>query len=202
MALNNLAGLRAAALAWIERTGDPAAETIVDDCVTLCESRINKTPDFRISHMETSATIVLEDGSAYLPGDFLAMKRVVAATSTPYVLDYAEPGTYGPTASAPLEGQFYTIVGLKIRARTSSTLTILYYARVPALTGTDNTNWLLSKAPDIYLYGTIMEMLNALEGEGVEKYAGLFSGALESLIQSETYSRGGVLTQRASMPAP
>jgi hypothetical protein len=202
MALTNLAGLRAAALAWIERTGDPAAETIVDDCVTLCESRINKTPDFRISHMETSATITLEDGSAYLPSDFLAMKRVVAATSTPYVLDYAEPGTYGPTASAPWEGQFYTIVGLKIRARTSSTLTILYYARVPALTGTDNTNWLLSKAPDIYLYGTILEMLVALEGEQQDKYAGLFSAALESLIQSETYSRGGALRQHASMPAP
>jgi hypothetical protein len=45
-------------------------------------------------------------------------------------------------------------------------------------------------------------MLVALEGDAQDKYAGLFAGAVEGLIQSETYSRGGVLTQRASMPAP
>ena len=58
------------------------------------------------------------------------------------------------------------------------------------------------KAPDVYLYGTILEVLNALEGDAVEKYAGMFGAAVQGLIQSETFSRGGVLTMRASMPAP
>jgi hypothetical protein len=202
MALNNLAGLKASAAAWIERAGDPTVATIIDDCVTLCEARVNKTPDFRISHMETGAELTLVDGRATLPDNFLAMKRVVVASLTPYVLDYAEPGTYGPILPGTWEGQFYTIVGREIRARTAFPLTILYYARVPALTVADDTNWLLVRAPDIYLYGTILEMLVALEGDAQDKYAGLFAGAVEGLIQSETYSRGGVLTQRASMPAP
>jgi hypothetical protein len=219
MALDNLAGLRAAALAWIERTGDPAADTIVNDCVALCESRVNKTPDFRLAEMETEAVLALVNERAALPPDFLAMKRVVSNTSPTRLLSYAEPGWYSqayPNSGTDESSGFYTITGVyasppspagpqppqqTLYSRSPATLSVIYYAKVPTLAVVD-PNWLLIKSPDVYLYGTIMELLNALEGEGVEKYAGLFGGALESLIQSQTYSRGGVLTQRASMPAP
>ena len=204
MALDNLAGLKASALAWIERVGDPAAESIVADCVTLCESRINKTPTFRIPEMETEATLTLTDGSAALPADFLAMHRVTANYSRPRLLDYAEPGWFHdayPIGGTDQEGGFYTIIGSTIRAWSPSTVGIVYYAKVPPLVTTD-PNWLLLKSPDIYLYGTILEMLVALEGESQDKYAGLFGSAVESLVAAQTYSRGGVLTQRASMPAP
>jgi hypothetical protein len=202
MALNNYTALKASALAWIERTGDPAAETIIDDCVALCEARVNKTPTFRLSDMETEATLTLVDGSASLPDDFLAMHQVTANYSVPRVLTYAEPGWYSRAYPFPMpgdEGGFYTIVGSTLRAHAD--VDIVYYAKVPPL-ATTNPNWLLAKAPDVYLYGTILEVLNALEGQGVEKYAGMFKAAVQGLIASETFSRGGVLTMRASMPAP
>jgi hypothetical protein len=88
-----------------------------------------------------------------------------------------------------------------LHAKAPSTINVLYYARVPPLSVT-NPNWLLVKSPDVYLFGTILELLVALEGDAQDKYAGLFSSAVEGLIQAQTYSRGGVLTQRASMPAP
>ena len=90
--------------------------------------------------------------------------------------------------------------GTTLRSHAGS-VGILYYAKVPPLATTD-PNWLLSKAPDVYLFGTILEVLNALEGDAAGKYAGLYNSAVESLIASETFSRGGVLTMRASMPAP
>jgi hypothetical protein len=218
MALNNLAGLKASALAWIERTGDPAAETIVSDCVTLCEARLNKHPTLRLAEMETQATLTLAAGRAPLPEDFLAMKRVVANTSPTRLLAYAEPGWYAeayPQAGTDESSGFYTIAGLyassptpfgtpiqqTLHSQSSAALSIIYYARVPSLTTVD-PNWLLTKAPDVYLYGTILEILNALEGDAAGKYAGLFSSAVETLIASQTFSRGGVLTVRASMPAP
>jgi len=204
MALNNLAGLKAAAAAWIERSNDIAVTSIVDDCVTLCEARVNKTPDFRLPEMETEDTLTLVDGAAALPVDFLAMKRVVANASSPRLLSYAEPGWYQeafPSSGTDDAAGFYTIVGTTLHSKASSTLGIVYYARVPALATTD-PNWLLLKSPDVYLFGTILEVLVALEGDAQDKYAGLFSSAVEGLIQSQTYSRGGVLTQRASMPAP
>jgi len=215
MALNDYAALKASALEWIERTGEPAASTIIDDCVTLCEARVNKTPDFRLAEMETEGTLTLIAGTAALPMDFLAMKRVVANSSSPRLLSYAEPGWFSeafPSNGADDGCGFYTIAGTQtltdpgppqqlLHSRASSTLSIVYYAKVPPL-ATTNPNWLLLKSPDIYLFGTILEMLVALEGEAQDKYAGLFSSAVEGLIQSQTYSRGGVLTQRASMPAP
>jgi hypothetical protein len=219
MSFTNLAGLRAAALAWIERTGDPAASTIIDDCVTLCEARVNKTPDFRLAEMETEGTLAIVDGRAPLPVDFLAMKRVVANTSPTRLLAYAEPGWYSeayPHAGVDESSGFYTIAGVyasppspdgpqqpqqTLYSQSPATLNILYYARVPPLAAV-NPNWLLLKSPDVYLFGTILELLVALEGDAQDKYAGLFSSAVEGLIQSQTYSRGGVLTQRASMPAP
>jgi hypothetical protein len=154
--------------------------------------------------METEATLTLVDGVAVLPSDFLALHRVVANYSVPRVLTYAEPAWFHdayPIGSSDQEGGFYTIIGSTIRAQGPTTLSVVYYAKVPALATTD-PNWLLAKAPDVYLYGTILEVLNALEGDGAEKYAGLFHSAVEGLIQAQTYSRGGVLTQRASMPAP
>jgi hypothetical protein len=204
MALNNLAGLKAAAAAWIERTNDIAVTSIVDDCVTLCESRINQTPTLRVPEMETEATLTLVDGAATLPTDFLAMKRVVANTSPTRLISYAEPGWYAeayPSSGTDESSAFYSIVGRSLQSRSSATLGIVYYARVPALATTD-PNWLLTKAPDVYLYGTILELLVALEGDQQDKYAGLFGSSIESLVAAQAYSRGGVLTQRASMPAP
>jgi hypothetical protein len=225
MALNSYAGLKASALAWIERTGDPAATSSIDDCVTLCETRINKTPTLRIPEMETETALTLADGRGLLPVDFLAMKRVMANTPTPGLLAYAEPGWFSdvfPFSGTDDSCGFYTIVGTVnspsspdpdrpptvtsqqvLRARTGAPLSIVYYARVPALASViPYPNWLLLKAPDLYLYGTILELLVALEGDQQDKYAGLFAGAVETLVQAQTYSRGGVLTMRASMPAP
>jgi hypothetical protein len=228
MALDTYAGLKAAALAWIDHTGVPGATDIVDDCVTLCESRINKHPMLRLSSMEDEVALALADGTAPLPTDFLAMKRVVAGygagggfdtgfdvgfdtvdaspvrLSPLRLLAYAEPGWYDQ--AYPLGGieescNFYTIVGSEIRSQAGPYLGILYYAKLPPLR-TNDTNWLLRKAPDVYLFGTILELLNALEGDAAGKYAGLFNSAVEELITSETFSRGGVLTMRASMPAP
>jgi hypothetical protein len=216
MALNNLAGLKAAAAAWIERTNDIAVTSIIDDCVTLCEARINKTPTFRLAEMETEGTLTLAGGTSPLPVDFLAMKRVVANTSPTRLLQYAEPGWYSqayPDSNNSEGCGFYTIAGTStplgagsptqqtLHSRASSTLGIIYYAKVPALTTVD-PNWLLLKSPDVYLFGTILEVLVALEGDAQDKYAGLFGSAVESLVAAQTYSRGGVLTQRASMPAP
>ena len=43
---------------------------------------------------------------------------------------------------------------------------------------TIDPNWLLTKAPDVYLFGTILELLNALEGDAAGKYAGLYGQAV------------------------
>ena len=58
--------------------------------------------------------------------------------------------------------KFYTIVGQELEVLPvpdTATLTgeITYYSKIPALSGTNATNWLLNSSPDIYLYGTLMQ---------------------------------------------
>ena len=38
------------------------------------------------------------------------------------------------------------------------TTTLFYYQEIPALTASNTTNWLLTDAPDLYVYGTCMEL--------------------------------------------
>ena len=34
---------------------------------------------------------------------------------------------------------------------------LTYYQKIPALSDTQTTNWLLTKSPDLYLYSTLLE---------------------------------------------
>jgi hypothetical protein len=132
MALNNLAGLKASAAAWIERAGDPAVTSIVDDCVALAEARINKVPTLRLAEMETEGTLTLINERAQLPVDFLAMKRVVANTSSPRLLAYAEPGWYAeafPSAGTDEGCGFYTIAGTQTGGGVSDAAVAAFQSR-------------------------------------------------------------------------
>lgn len=54
----------------------------------------------------------------------------------------------------------YAIIGDRIRVRQQggAELEVTYYARIPALTAADPSNWLIEKAPDVYLYGLVEEI--------------------------------------------
>lgn len=205
MSLTNLAGLKTAAAAWMARGGEATVTTIIDDCVTLCEARINKIPDLRVREMETvPSAITLTAGSGALPTDFLAMKDVTANTATLIGLDYTDPGTYkratAEFSSTSDSYAFYTIIGSTIRSASSATLNLIYYAKVPSLTVTD-PNWLLTKAPEVYLYGLLLELKLALGDDDADRWGTLFASAIQGLIGSETFNRSGVMVKRASTQA-
>jgi hypothetical protein len=71
--------------------------------------------------------------------------------------DYAASEYSGSSATG--YPSFYTISGSVIATFPPSTADIIidYYASIPALSTTNPTNWLLTAAPDVYLYGALME---------------------------------------------
>ena len=59
---------------------------------------------------------------------------------------------------------YFTVIGgssnqLEVVPSPDDTYTssIVYYTRIPALTDSATTNWLLTAHPDIYLFGTLVE---------------------------------------------
>ena len=44
-------------------------------------------------------------------------------------------------------------------------LLLTYYAKIPALSDTITTNWLLTKSPDLYLYSALLEATPYLKND-------------------------------------
>ncbi len=83
---------------------------------------------------------------------------------------------------------------------------MVYYARVPALASSPSgSNWLLEKAPAVYLYGTLLELMPFIRAD--DRLAGwfaLYATAIAGLqAQADRSARSGdALTQRVDSGNP
>lgn len=134
--------------------------------VGLAELKLNR--GLRVADMEVTDEISLIDGDGTLPPDFLEAREVKNASGIPIraiSLQQLTNSYMDRSGTAPIG---YAIVGRTIKARPISDqdLTVTYYGRIPALTPSNPTNWLLENAPDVYLYALVNEI--AIWGKDVE----------------------------------
>lgn len=134
--------------------------------VGLAELKLNR--GLRVADMEVTDEISLIDGDGTLPPDFLEGREVKNAAGIPIraiSLQQLTNSYMDRSGTAPIG---YAIVGSTIKARPISDqdLTVTYYGRIPALTPSNPTNWLLEKAPDVYLFALVNEI--AIWGKDVE----------------------------------
>ena len=141
--------------------------SFIPDFVVFFESLVNYGDDemsfdgLRVRDMVITSSSNTPDasGDITLATDFLAMdRRVVYQDAHPRGLNFmtavqmeADYPTTDTGATA-----FYTIVGnvLRIRPNGTSLVDYDYFQSIPALV-TNSTNWLLTKSPQAYLYGTL-----------------------------------------------
>lgn len=197
MAITTFTELVAAVGDWLERSDLSARAS---DFITLAEAQMNRT--LRVRQMESRATsdVGVTDEFSALPNDFLEEKSLkLSDGSTTWALDplpaetleEAEPRTGRPT--------HYALVGDAIHYYPAPdrtyTATLIYYGRIPPLGETQQTNWLLAKAPDAYLYGALTHAAPFLEddtGTG-GMFASLYGAAVAG-VKSEQRTKVGKLT--------
>lgn len=159
--------------------------------VGLAEAKFNR--QLRVGEMEKAADLVLVDGDADLPDDFLEVRSLLAPNAMPLSawsltqLQDRFRGYSGYPAG-------YAVVGnvLQSRPAGSATLKLSYYAKIPPLTPSNPTNWLLEKAPDVYLYGVVEEI--GIFGGDAEKATGaraLKQEAIKGLKLDDERARWG-----------
>lgn len=140
---------------------------LIDDDVTnmaptfirLAEASIRR--DVRCRAMETTATLSIVAGSASVPSGFIEARRLILDNATSWALDYMPPDAlysgsiYNDTAS---QAAVYTIEGDSIifRPSTTESAKLLYIKAFDALSAPTDTNWLLTNAYDVYLYGALI----------------------------------------------
>ncbi len=183
MALSNYSELLAAITTHANRDGDAEFVNAAPDFVTLAHSRINR--ELRCRQMVKSATITLTDGVGDLPDDYLQFIQVKSGT---IVLQAVEPN-FGDEAYPYGGGDAFcfSIIGGTIRTwPTAASVSLLYYGKIehPDEAAND-TNWLLTEYPGIYLYGALIEASVFMGDDGRVATWGTMYERLRASVQSE-----------------
>lgn len=174
MSITTYAELQTAIADWLARPGDATITAIAPDLIRLCEDRLNYgfertghefySAPLRTSAMLTRSTSTPTGEFIATPTDFLDATVLKWNASPEKNLKYRTPSMFVDAAASFTSGEpdVYTIIGQNFRlgpapgSDNTTTLELSYYAKIPALTALNTTNWLLTKAPSIYLYGSLV----------------------------------------------
>ena len=159
--------------------------------IQLAEAKFNRV--LRVAEMETSGTITLVDGNGDLPTDFLEARLVSAPDGrglNAWSLSELDRryGSYGGIPAG------YSIVSnvMRVRPTSSGTIKLDYYSRIPALTMSNPSNWLLQKAPDAYLDALVEEIgIWKKDADAVQAGRSFKELALRGLALQDERSRWG-----------
>lgn len=163
MAITTFSELKTAIAAWSDRTDLTA---YLGDFITLATSMFNHGMDgvqaVRARDMETVADLTPVSGVCTLPADYLQYRRVIEKASTRRDLEYLTPiqaDAMYPAGDAGYSSHF-SIVGNSLRMYPVSTndIELTYFAKIPDLSDAAPTNWLLTKHPNLYLHGCLMQL--------------------------------------------
>ena len=160
MAISTYSELQTAVANWLDRD-DLSAR--IPEFISLAEARFNRLLRLRSMESKQTASTVGGQRNYNLPASYIQMRNFQLNTSPLTTLSYVTPEIYdrvwgGSTGGIP---KFYTIVADEISLGpipgSVITMEMLFYRRFDNLSASTTTNWLLTYAPDIYLYASMLE---------------------------------------------
>jgi hypothetical protein len=208
MTLANYAELQSAMSDFLNRDDLTA---VLPSFIRLAESRMDR--DLRHFRQEVRSTITLATQYVTIPVDYLQPIRLQildASTNPVEPISMAQmlqlradsyDQTGKPTHYALTAGSFE----LYPTPNMSYSASLVYYGRVPALSGANTTNWLLTEAPDAYLYGSLVHSAPYLKDDAkVALWDGLYKAAMDNLnATSDEAKYGGMgLVMKTKRGAP
>ncbi len=160
MTISTYTELQTAITNWTDQSGNTVFTNRETEMITIAEAWLNRK--LRCREMITTATVTPVSGTAALPSDFLQVKDVIWTGSPVTVLeewdDVAFQGQYGSTSTAtPPRAYLIRGTNLLVGPRSDTPLTLVYYQKIPALSASNTTNWLLTSHPDLYLFASLVE---------------------------------------------
>ena len=203
MALSTYTELKSSVADWLNRTD---LTSVVPDFISLAEAQIERT--LRTRQMIVRATASIDTEYSAVPADFLETKSIKLNTNpvTALVfesvdaLDNLKSTTY-ISAGKP---RYFGIVGSQVRVLpvpdNTYTAELIYYAKLAKLSSSNATNWLLTQAPDVYLYGSLMQAAPYLKDDArIPVWAAIYTRGLEELqiADDRGATSGGSIMMRA-----
>ena len=159
---------------WLDRDDLDAQ---VPDFIRLTEAQLNR----RLSDPEMEVSTTLTGDGALLPDDFGEMVSI--GTADGYRLTPMSNTEYSAIMPSSGKSAFYTIREGRVYYNAGAVNPVLVYRRsIPPLTATNSSNWLLLRAPDVYLYGALLQASAFLvEDERIPLWKSAFEEAVVQL---------------------
>tara|TARA_R100000951_G_C2574444_1_gene159876 strand:+ start:33 stop:653 length:621 start_codon:yes stop_codon:yes gene_type:complete len=194
MSITSYSTLKSSIADWLLRDD---LTSVVPTFISLSEAQINR--DIRDHRMVKRATADVDTKYFLKPSDWIETIRFQLNTSpianllfvTP---DQASEEQINYTASG--KPKFFTNVGTQIEVVPTPDAIyageLMYYSKVPALSDSNTDNWLLLAAPDIYLYGSLLQAAPYLNDDTrIPVWQGLYRQGVEALKIQDERSRVG-----------
>ena len=193
MAISTYSELNTAVANWLDR--DDLTDRI-PEFIALCEARFNRL--LRIRAMEYKQTASTVAGQRYLalPTGFIQMRNLQMNASPIVPMQYVTPEIYDRLYGSTSTGTpvMYTIIADEMQLgpipASAQTIEMLFYKKFNALTIVDTTNWMITNAPDVYLYGCLLEAEPFIMNDPrVQLWATAFKQAITDMQEQDNKDR-------------
>ena len=193
MSYTSYAGLQDEIAGLIVRQDQGAS---IPGWIALAEAAMNRT--LKVSDMVTTTAITISSSTVALPADFLAPIALKINYLTGKKLTFVTPNKFSEQAVTSGIPEYYTISGANLLISPPPTgsfgASLTYRAKIPALSDTNTSNWVLADHPQAYLYGAAIHWAAKSSDERGAQWLALFQAALSEIQRASAgQSYGGEL---------
>lgn len=185
MAIQTLSDLRTRVKDWANRTD--ISDELVDDFINVAQARANRI--LRLPVLEGLVTLTLDsEGNATLPRDYLEAKELrVSSGGMDVALERKDIHFVEELKSRndglPLYfGRKFNEFVFAPNPQNVTDISLYYYIVLDSLVGNDATNWFVTDAPEMLLYGALTELfLYVKNPTAAGQWEAKFRAAMEEL---------------------
>ena len=194
MSITTYAELQSSIADWLLRDD---LTSVIPTFISLAEAKFNRR--IRDYRMVKRATAQVDTAYFAIPSDWQENIRFQLNTSPITTLEYVTPDQAAEEKrlyNSSGRPAFFTMIGdeFQIVPAPDSTYNaeLTYYSKIPALSASNTSNWLLTKAPDIYLYGALMEAAPYLDDDArIQVWGNLLEQSMNAIqIESDRAKTG------------
>lgn len=194
MSISTYSELQTAIADWLLRDDLTSA---IPNFIQLAEAQFNR--EIRDFRMIKRADASIDSEYSQVPSDWVENIRFQLNTSPITTLEFVTADQAAEekiTFSSAGQPRFFTMIGdeFQVVPAPDSTYTgeLTYYSEIPSLSDSNTTNWLLTNAPDIYLYGALIQSAPYLQDDSrLQTWTALYAQARDGLRVSSDRSRIG-----------
>jgi hypothetical protein len=204
MAFDTYGGLKSSIATWLNRAD---LTSYIPDFIKLAEQRLNygsdgvyPSPPLRIPAMQAQATGTIASSAIPFPTRFLEPIRLAANSGgVGWSLLYVSPERYSELSTSASVPTAYTYLNNTIATAGTgaASYTLDYYQAFSSLTAEADTNWVLTNAPSLYLYASLIEAGPFLGDASIlQAWSALLNASITSVNRATKYQGGGALVTR------